>query len=518
MDNCVTEYTLPEYTVRVSPGFGKSPSCVKVVGSPEDCEECGMLHRRDAMLRLGTAACGALTLPQLMNVERTAAAESTMAARPAARSCIFLFMWGGQPQQDMWDLKPDAPAGIRSHFQPIETVVPGILVSDQMPRIARHTDKLAIVRSLNHTTTDHGVSVYHALTGRAMSPARTFPANARRRTDFPSLGSMFSYLEQLPAQERSSIPASFSIPRPVAHDGVRYAGTHAGLLGSLHDPVELGQVYNHVETGPRPDAAKPTNPLLLPEDISIARLQARRGLLSLLEAHDRALQKNGGMGAYAKVHEDAFRLLSSPLVKDALDLDRESPAVRDRYGRNEYGESFLTARRLIEAGVRLVTVNWMFITPRAKVYNVWDVHGGLGDLDKGETGYGMLTAPYCLPPFDQAFAALLEDLALRGLLDETMVACVGEFGRTPQINAADGRDHWPFCYSGVLAGGGVRGGTVYGASDKQAAYVKENPVTPGDYLATICQACGHDPAREIHDLEGRPLKICDGKTISAILR
>lgn len=421
-------------------------------------------------------------------------------------------MWGGQPQQDMWDIKPDAPAGVRSQFQPIQTGTPGMLLSDQMPRIAEQADKLAIIRSLNHNATDHGVSVFHALTGRAMTPPRTFPGNARRRTDFPSIGSMFSYLGQ-----KSSIPSNFTIPRAVAHDGVRYAGTHAGFLGSAHDPVELGQVFNHVEVGPRPDAGQSTIPLSLPDEVSLTRLQARRGLLGTLELQDRELQANAGMTAFNGIYEDAYRLLSTTAVKHALDLDRESPAVRDRYGRNEYGESFLTARRLIDAGIRLVTVNWMFITPQAKVYNVWDAHGGLHDLEHGATGYGMLTAKYCLPPFDQAFAALLEDLSIRGMIDETLVACIGEFGRTPQINGVNGRDHWPFCYSGVLAGGGIRGGTIYGASDKQAAYVKENPVTPGDYLATICQACGLDPSREVQDLEGRPFSICDGQPITQVL-
>ncbi len=465
-----------------------------------------MLHRRDAMLRLGSAAGGALSLTQLMAMEQSTVAP----AKKSARSCIFLFMWGGQPQQDMWDIKPEASAGVRSPFQPIATSAPGITLSDQMPQIARQADKLAIVRSLTHTATDHGVSVYHAMTGRAMIPPRTFPANARQRTDFPSIGAMFSYLG-----DQSPLPASFSIPRPVAHDGVYYAGTHSGFLGSLHDPVELGQVYNHVQVGPRSDA--PTIPLTLPDDVSMARLLARRGLRDLLDSADRAMQKSGETRAFDSVYETAYRLLHSAAVKNALNLELEPAAVRDRYGRNEYGESFLTARRLVEAGIRLVTVNWMFITPVAKVYNVWDAHGGLNDLEHGQTGYGMLKADYCLPAFDRAFSALLEDLAQRGLLDETVVACAGEFGRTPKINGNNGRDHWPFCYSAVLAGGGIRGGTVYGASDNQAAYVKDNAATPGDFLATICQACGLDPAREIHDLEGRPYTICDGEPISALL-
>ena len=469
-----------------------------------------MLHRRDAMLRLGTAAGSALTLPSLMASEQATAAASNSAT--SGKSCIFLFMWGGQPQQDMWDLKPEAPAEIRSPFKAIETATPGIYLSDQMPGTAQHTDKLAIVRTLNHTTTDHGVSVYHALTGRAMLPPRTFPANARKRTDFPGIASMFSYLGN-----KTELPTSFTVPRPVAHDGVRYAGTHAGFLGSSHDSVELGTVYNHVDTGPRPDDSKSKVPLTLPDDVSHARLQARRGLLQMLESQDKAIQKDPGTAGYSTVCADAYRLLNSTKVKEALKLDSEPASVRDRYGRNEYGESFLTARRLIEAGVRLVTMNWMFITPAGKVYNVWDVHGGLNDIEYGKSGYGMLKAHYCLPSFDQAYSALLEDMSDRGLLDETVVACVGEFGRTPRINKNNGRDHWPFCYSGVLAGGNIRGGTIYGKSDAQAAYVKEDPTTPGDFLATVCQACGLDPSQEIHDLSGRPFQICNGNPILPIL-
>jgi hypothetical protein len=465
-----------------------------------------MLHRRDALLRLGVAAGGALTLPKLLAAEQAADSQGPT----KAKSCIFLFMWGGQPQQDMWDLKADAPDGVRSPFQPIATNVPGIQLSDQLPLLARHADKLSIVRSLTHGTTDHQTAVFHTLTGRAMSPPRIFPANARQRTDFPSLGSMFSYLG-----EKSLLPASFSVPRAVAHDGVYYAGTHAGFLGSQHDPVELGKVFNHVEVGPRSDSSE--LPLVLPDDLSVARLQSRRGLRDLLDAEDRALQQTASSKAFSSTYESAYRLLHSNSVSDALNLELEAPAVRDRYGRNEYGESFLTARRLVEAGIRLVSVNWMFITPAAKVYNVWDTHGGLNDLEHGQTGYGMLKANYCLPAFDQAYSALLEDLSQRGLLDDTVVACAGEFGRTPKINANNGRDHWPHCYSAVLSGGGIRGGTVHGASDKHAAYVRDNAVTPGDYLATICAACGLDPAREVRDLQNRPFKICDGEPIRDIL-
>jgi hypothetical protein len=471
-----------------------------------------MLHRRDAMLRLGTAAGGALSLSELLRADQARAAESQPTPAPKARSCIFLFMWGGQPQQDMWDMKPDTPAGVRSPFSPISTAVPGLFLGEKLPLTAVEADKLAIVRSLTHTWTDHQTSVHQALTGRSMSPPRIFPANNRRRTDFPGIGSLFSYL-----REPSDLPASFTIPRPVAHDGLIYAGTGAGFLGATHESVELGQMYNHVATGPRADADLSALPLTAPADVSTTRLQARRGLVRVLEDTDRSAQRGQTSGIWDSVGEAAFRLLQASSVRDALKLELESDATRDRYGRNEYGESFLTARRLVEAGVRIVTVNWMFITPELKLYNVWDAHGGLNDLEHGMTGYGMLNAPYCLPAFDRAYSALLADLSARGLLDETVVACVGEFGRTPRINGTNGRDHWPQCYSAVLAGGGIRGGAVYGSSDKQAAYVKENPATPADYLATVAQACGLDPAREVHDLEGRPMHAIDGEPIKALL-
>ncbi|MBM4004120.1 MAG: DUF1501 domain-containing protein [Planctomycetes bacterium] len=464
------------------------------------------MHRRDAMLRLGALTGGAMTLPRLLAAERSNAGVRP----PSGKSCIFLFMWGGQPQQDMWDLKPGAPDGVRSPFSPIQTRVPGLQLCDQLPRLSEHAEKLAIVRSLTHSHSDHGVSVYHALTGRPMLPPRTFPGNARQRSDFPAIGSIFSYLGG-----GSALPASISIPRAVAHDGVFYAGTHAGFLGSSHDPIELGRVFNHVQVGPRNDP--PAIPLTLPSDMSLARLQARRGLRNLLQDSDRAMQNTAGVRAFDSNFETAYRLLHSTTIRDALNLEAEPASVRDRYGRNEYGESFLTARRLVEAGVRLVSVNWMFITPAAKVYNVWDAHGGLNDLEHGQTGYGMLKADYCLPAFDRAFSALLDDLAQRGLIADTLVACAGEFGRTPRINGNNGRDHWPFCYSAVLAGAGIQGGAIYGASDSQAAYVKENPVTPGDYLATVCKACGLDPNSEVRDQEGRPFKICDGEPIAAIL-
>jgi hypothetical protein len=238
-------------------------------------------------------------------------------------------------------------------------------------------------------------------------------------------------------------------------------------------------------------------------------------LLNVLESADRNLQRKGaseGLGGY---YEQAFRMLTAPAARRAFNLDLEPPALRDRYGRNEYGESFLLARRLVEAGVSLVSVIWMYIMPNGGVSNVWDNHGGTAGLG-GITGYAMLKEKYCIPPLDRGLSALLGDLHDRGLLDETLVAVVGEFGRTPRINKQMGRDHWGACQTALLAGGGIRGGQVYGATDAHAAYVKDRPVSPEDFLATIFHAFGLSPESEIRDRAGRPYRACEGSPLTAL--
>jgi hypothetical protein len=457
-----------------------------------------MLNRRDAMLRLGQLGLGALTLPGLLDAQRSLAAP---APRRRARSCIFLFLWGGPPQQDLWDLKPDAPDGIRSPFRPIRSVVPGIDLCDQMPLMARHTNKVALIRSMSHASTVHEASVYHTLTGR-QNPTLISPRNQRRRSDFPSVGAVLSYFVP-PA----GLPASVTIPRPIGHDGVTYAGTYAGWLGPRHDPLELREAPN----AGRP----PVHAVTLPPDLDVVRLSARRGLLDLIEAHDRDLQHGGAAEAHAGSFEQAFRLIASPTARRAFNVGLEPSALRDRYGRNEYGESFLLARRLVEAGVRLVSVIWMYFMPNGRIANVWDTHGGTAGLGS-IGGFDMLRAPYCIPPLDRAYSALLEDLAQRGLLNETLVVMVGEFGRTPQINRTQGREHWGPCYTALLAGGGIRGGQVYGASDRIAAYPKDNPVAPEDLLATVYEALGVPPDGEIRDREGRPHRLCEGRPVTAL--
>jgi hypothetical protein len=294
----------------------------------------------------------------------------------------------------------------------------------------------------------HEVGVYHTLTGK-INNTLAVPRNKRNRNDFPTPGAVLSHL-----CPPSALPASVTIPKPVGHDGVVYTGTYAGFLGAKHDPLELKP--------PDEVAARAPHSLDLLEGMDGARMQARHGLLKLLENHDRLMQQQGpgprtlGLEQF---REQAFRMLMAPEARGAFDLSRESDALRDRYGRNEYGESFLLARRLVEAGVRLVTVVWSYVCPNGNVANVWDTHGGTGSLGS-IGGFAMLKEKYCIPPLDLAYSALLEDLSARGLLDETLVLMLGEFGRTPQINKAAGREHWGPCQSVVLAGGGIRGGQV----------------------------------------------------------
>jgi hypothetical protein len=448
------------------------------------------------MVGLGRLGLGALALPVLLRGDALASPRTKK-----AKSCIYVFLWGGPPQQDLWDLKPDAPQGIRSQFQPIRTSVPAIHITDQMPFLAKHMDKVAIVRSLTHPSTVHEPSVYRMLTGRA-DPTLVVPRNQRKRTDFPNIGSVVSYFSAA-----GDLPAAVTVPRPIGHDGVTYSGTHGGFLGPRYDPMEVQAAPNANEL--------PTHPTALPADINPVRVVARYGLLKTLESQERRLQKSRAADGLGGFQEQAFRMVTSPAAKRAFNLELESPALRDRYGRNEYGESFLLARRLVEAGVRLVTLTWMYIFPNGRVSNVWDNHAGYG-IHGAKTGFDLLRSPVCIPPLDRAYSALLEDLATRGLLDETLIAMAGEFGRTPKINSDAGRDHWGPCQSALLAGGGIRGGHVHGASDKIAAYPNDNPVSPEDFLATIYHAMGIAPESEVRDQNGRPYVISTGKPVTAL--
>ena len=398
-------------------------------------------------------------------------------------------------------MKPDAPEGIKSAFDPIQTNVPGIHLCDQLPRLAQHADKLCLVRSVTHPSTSHEPSVYRTLTGK-INNSLVVPRNQRSRRDFPNFAAMVSALTP-----PGPMPASVTIPRPIGHGGVTYAGTYSGWLGPRFDPMEIREAPSANE--------RYATPVELPSDLSTTRLHARRGLLNVIEDNDRALQSNRATEGLTSFHEQAYRMLASSQARRAFQIDHEPAWLRDRYGRNEYGESFLLARRLIEAEVRLVTVIWLYVSPTGVVSNVWDAHGGVG-IPHGQTGWSMLRAPYCLPPLDQAYSAVLEDLHQRGLLDDTLVVAMGEFGRTPRLNPQQGREHWGPCYTVAFSGGGVRGGQVYGKSDRLAAYPSENPVSPEDVLATMYHSLGIAPDAEVRDRENRPYHLCDGRAVTGI--
>jgi hypothetical protein len=454
-----------------------------------------MLHRRDAMLRLGQIGLGALTLPQLLRAEKVRAGTKASARRAAApaKSCILIYLWGGPPQQDLWDMKPQSPSTMRSLFQPISTAVPGIDVCEHLPSFARHTDKVAVVRSLSHDSNIHEASVYRTLTGR-INNTLVVPRNQRNRLDGPNLGAVVSAFSQ-----PGVLPASVTIPRPIGHSGVTYSGTHAGWLGTKHDPMEIAAAAGGSKE-------KPTHSMALPDDLSNTRLLCRQGLVQTIDQVDRRFDHLSACRSIGDYREQAVRMLSSPVAQNAFNLDKEDPRLRDKYGRNEWGESMLLARRLVEAGVRLVTISWMDVGPTGVVMNVWDNHAGTN----------MLIQNYCLKSLDPGFAALLEDLSDRRLLDETLVAMYGEFGRTPLLNSSQGRDHWGMVQSAVLAGGGIRGGQVYGSSDKDAAYPASNAVSPEDMLATIYYSLGIDPDALLHDPLGRPHRVVEGTPITAL--
>jgi hypothetical protein len=381
-------------------------------------------------------------------------------------------------------MKPDAPAEVRGEFKSIATKVPGTRVSEHLPRCSQLVDQLAIIRSMHHPMRNHNAAAVEALCGR--TPLKgDLELLADDPNSFPCYGAALSHLQR----GRQGVPSHVALPHVMANV-VTLPGQNAGFLGATHNPFQINRDPN--EPGFRVDE------LELPADIPLSRLENRRSLLPLLENQAR---RADGVRATMNVHQErAFSLLFSEEVRSAFDLEREHTQLRDRYGRNKLGQSLLLARRLVEAGVRFVNVN-------DKVTN-----GQTANWDSHENNFGRLKEDL-LPPADQAFSALIEDLESRGLLESTLVVALAEFGRTPRINKNRGRDHWPDCFSVVLGGGGVRGGAVHGASDRIGAYPALDPVTPGDLAATLFWLFGLDPKTEIRDLTARPYRLAEGEPI-----
>ena len=454
----------------------------------------GTPNRRD-VLRAGSIGLFGMSMPQLFAAQ-AAAAEAAAAPRAKARSCILLFMWGGPGHQDTWDLKPDAPAEIRGEFKPISTNVPGIQICEHFPLLASRTDKLAIVRSMTHSDVNHLTATHYLLTGQAPPPVDNL------RLDWPHIGAVLSRL----GRGRGPLPPFVSMRPKLENTVPRFVeqshGQSAGWLGPTWDPLTI-------DADPS-KANYRVGEFALREGVSNHRLSERRTLLQSLENRLQHVHASESLQVMSQHYDRAYDLLTSAVGGSAFDLSQEPTAIRDRYGRHPHGQSVLQARRLIEQGVPLVTVFW----PNDGVKNVsvyWDTHSK--EFIDHKTRL--------MPPADQAFSALLDDLSDRGMLDDTLVVWTGEFGRTPKIGqrnsdagaGADGRDHWPNCFTSVLAGGGIRGGMVYGASDRQAAYPASDPVHPVDLVATIYQQLGVPRGLEMRDRLNRPFVICPGRPI-----
>jgi hypothetical protein len=429
-----------------------------------------------------------------------------------AKSVIVLYLLGGAPSQDMYDMKPAAPPEVRGEFNPIATNVPGIDICELLPKSAQWMHRSAIVRSVNHKAGCHNpipsYTGYEQPVANLVETSDSFP---------PSMGSVCEFLRQQ-ARAVSEAPAYVYMPCYLGWgQSMRRPGPYAGFLGQHCDPLYT-ECNPYVDEGSPPELPGQASPVrgkpLIPnssldESMTIDRLNQRRKLVEQLDAERFRLERLGNLGTWNRHEQRAWNILTGSKVRDAFDLDKEDPALLDRYGRTLFGNSALVACRLVEAGVRFVNVTWDGYWERLKLsYDVWDTH---------QSNFRLLRS-LNLPQLDLTYSALMQDLQDRGLLDETLVVVMSDFGRTPKINTNAGRDHWTFCYSVLFSGAGIKGGTVHGASDAQAAYVKDSPVSTGDVCATIYRCLGIDPAMRVRDLGGRPVEIAQGgNPIQAIL-
>jgi hypothetical protein len=412
-----------------------------------------------------------------------------VSGKSRAKSVILIFNCGAPSHLDLWDPKPAAPETVRGLFRPIGTNVPGVRISEILPSLAQRADKYAIVRTVHHHQVSHNAGMYWSIVGRPY-PVDSTLINPSRG-DYPSLGTLVGWLAR---RDGYSGPLPPYVITPLPHcDSMAYVtpGQFGGCLGAKYHPFVLRSDPN------APNFRVPT--LGFTEEITVKRFHERQSLLGLLD-HLPPID-NEAVVDFDTNQSKAFNLVSSVEVQRAFDLSREPSKVRERYGRHTWGQSHLLARRLIEAGTRFVTtVNGPSI--------IWDTHQDNFKKLKNRL----------VPPMEQAFAALLDDLTERGLLESTLVVWMGDFGRTPLINKDAGRDHWPQCYSMVLAGGGIRGGQVVGESDRAGAHPKSQPVTPADVHATIFTALGYDPhAITYLSPEGRPFPLSEGEPIAALL-
>jgi hypothetical protein len=444
---------------------------------------------------LAAGASSRLSLARVLAadaVRQTTSDSSATASTdsPLAENCIVIFLNGGPSHLDMWDMKPEAPVEIRGEFRPIATTLPGVALCEHLPRLSRWMHKATLVRSMHHSVNNaHAAAVYTALTGHDRGEI----GGGAAPTDYPPPGSVIMKLQGTTAASLPYVALPYKTKEGAG--GPLQPGFLAGFIGQSYDPFWVLNDPNQA------DFSVPN--LSLAPGLSPDRMFARRNLLDLLSTRLGGNATESSLAALDRFQHRAFDLVTSNQTRLAFQLDREPDKVRESYGRNIYGQSVLLARRLIEAGTRVVTMSW---APDANA--TWDTHGN---------NFGKLKASL-LPQFDAAACSLLSDLDQRGMLDRTMVAVMGDFGRTPKINTAAGRDHWNNCYTIMLAGGGFKQGFVYGSSDRTGSVPQSDPIVPADVIATIYHLFGIKHDYQLHDQLGRPHEIVpQGKVVNELL-
>ena len=466
---------------------------------------------RRELMRIGSLGLAGLHLPGFFLSQQSAKAANLADKFKGARgfgnakNVIMIFLQGGPSHIDIWDPKPDAPSNVRGDFKPIRTKVPGIHLSEVMPKLAQQLDKATLIRSMSYTPAglfNHTAAIYQIMTG--YTPDRVSPSGQLEPpapNDFPHMGSQITHLRPL---DIPMLPFVM-LPRPLQESNVIGKGGTAGFLGAAFDPYYFYQ-----------DPAKDINldDLTLRKEVSKERLERRSTLLKSVNDAMPDMEKAVGKYALDKYYQKAFDLVSSGRARDAFDLAKEKEALRDKYGRHTFGQGLLLARRLLEAGTKFVQMNWPAVANGDPTVDAWDTHAA---------NFGPLRNLHC-PKLDSGLSALLEDLDERGLLKETLVVALGEFGRSPRLgvstsgntNSPDGRDHWPYCYTALIAGAGIRRGALYGKSDATGSSPSENPVHPTQIVATIYHALGIDPHTIVMNHLNQPRELVQAEAVTAL--
>ncbi len=475
-------------------------------------DTCDGVTRRE-LLRVGGSAAFGLSLAGLFGLQKATAKEATYGGPGfgKAKSVILLYLQGGPSHLDLWDPKDNVPDNVRSIFKPIGTKIPGVQFTELLPRLASVNDRFTMIRSMSYTPVglfNHTAAIYQMLTGWTadkVSPSGQLEPPSPK--DYPHVGSNIIRLKPLDVPMLPFV----MMPRPLQESGVVGKGGTAGFLGRAYDPYTLYPPGDDMDMN-KMDRIR-TDDLTIREEVTPVRLERRGKLRDLIDEGMPDIEEATKKYSLDEYYSKALSLIISGRARDAFDLGKETKEMRERYGKNTFGQSCLLARRLIEAGTRFVEVNWPKVANSDN--HSWDVHSGLSTRMKNQSA----------PMLDSGLSALLWDLDQRGLLSETLVVAVGEFGRSPQRgvstsgneNNDDGRDHWPYCYTAVMAGAGVKRAFVYGKSDKTGSAPLETPVHPRDLLATIYHSVGINPATMVYNHLNQPRELVQGEVVTSIL-